>query len=92
MIPEAEAKYMHRLRTLMEHHKIVDKVQSFLQKVQSEEELRVGLDALDAMMKQYMCAAEKKCRNIKSGRIPLLNQWRPNNGPHGSIARRTPDA
>ena len=21
----------------------------------------------------------------------LLNQWRPNNGPHGSIARRTPN-
>ena len=35
-IPEAEAKYVHRLEalTLMEHHKIVDKVQNFLWKVQ----------------------------------------------------------
>ena len=23
--------------------------------------------------------------------LPLLNQWRPNNGPYGSITRRTPE-
>ena len=27
----------------------------------------------------------------KEKEVPLLNQWRPNNGPHGSIAKRTPD-
>ena len=35
----------------MEHHKIVDKVQRLLHEVQSEAELNVGLDALDAEMR-----------------------------------------
>ena len=41
--------------------------------VQSEEELRIGLDALelDAEMRQYMCAAEKNSQKIKSGRMPF---------------------
>ena len=30
-----------------------------------------GLDALDVKMTQYMIAAEKKYRKIKSGRIPF---------------------
>ena len=46
MIPGAEAKCVHRLEILMEHHEIVDKVQRLLHKVQSEAELKVGLEAL----------------------------------------------
>ena len=78
MIPGVEAKYVHRLEALAEHHKIVDKVQRLLHEVQSGAELKVGLDALDAEMRQYMCAAEKKCRRIKSGRIhfcPKASKW-----------------
>ena len=78
MIPGAEAKCVHRLEILMEHHEIVDKVQRLLHEVQSGAELKVGLDALDAEMRQYMCAAEKKCRRIKSGRIhfcPKASKW-----------------
>ena len=71
MTPGAEAKYVHRLETLMEHHTIVDKVQRLLHEVQSEAELKVGLGTLDAEMRQYMCAAKKKCRRVKSGRIPF---------------------
>ena len=33
MIPRIEAKYVHRLETLMEHHKMVDKVQRFMGQV-----------------------------------------------------------
>ena len=70
-IPQTEAKYINRLESLMEHHKMVDKVQRYLGQVQSKEELRTGLDDLDAEMKQYMIASEKRCRKIKSGRIPF---------------------
>ena len=52
MISEVKARYVHRPEALTKHHKMVDKVQSFLRKVQFEEELKVGLDALDAEMNQ----------------------------------------
>ena len=51
VIPRAEAKYVHRLETLMDHHKMVEKVQRFLGQVQFKEELKAGLNALDAEMK-----------------------------------------
>ena len=51
MIPGAEAKYVHRLETLMERNKTVDKVQRLLHKVQTKAELKMGLDALDAKMR-----------------------------------------
>ena len=64
MIPGVEATYVHMLEALMEHHKIVHKAKRLLFEVQSEAEVKRGLDALDAQMRQYqyMCAAERKCR------------------------------
>ena len=84
MIPGVEAKYVHMLEALMEHHKIGHKVKRLLCEVQSEAEVKSkrGLDALDTEMRQYqyMCAAEKKCRRRrgKSGRItfsPQASKW-----------------
>ena len=71
MIPGVEAKYVNMLEALMEHHKIVHKVQRLLGDGLSEVELKRGLDALDVEMRQYMYAAEKKCRRVESGRIPF---------------------
>ena len=50
MIPDAEAKYVHKLEALIEHHNMVDKVQRVLEQVQSKEELKAKLDALDVEM------------------------------------------
>ena len=78
MIPGVEAKYVHMLEALMEHHKIVHKVKRLLCEVQSEAEVKRGLDALAAEMSQYqyMCVAEKKClrRRGKSGQITFSSQ------------------
>ena len=82
MIPGVEAKYVHMLEALIEHHKIVHKVKRLLCEVHSEAEVKRGLDALAAEKSQYqyMCVAEKKCRRQrgKSGRItfsPQASKW-----------------
>ena len=71
-IPGVEYKYVSMLEDLMEHHRLVPKVQGLLNGNKSGTELKEGLDALDYEMKQYMHATEKKCRRIKSGRIPFF--------------------
>ena len=71
MIPGVEAKYVNMFEALMEHHKIVHKVQRLLGDGLSEVQLKRGLDALDAEMRQYMYASEKKCWRVKSGQIPF---------------------
>ena len=70
-IPGVEDKYVTMLEDLMEHHRLVPKVQGLLSASRPEIELKMGLEALDEEMRQYMHAAEKKCRRIKSGRIPF---------------------
>ena len=82
MIPGVEAKYVHMLEALIEHHKIVHKVKRLLCEVHSEAEVKRGLDALAAEKSQYqyMCVAEKKCRRRrgKSGCImfsPQVSMW-----------------
>lgn len=71
MIPHTESKYIQRLERLINDHRMVHKAQRLLYLAQSKEELMAGLDALDNKQKQYTIPSEKKCRKIKSGRIPF---------------------
>ena len=58
--------------------------------MQSKEELKAKLGALDAEMKQYTIAGEKKCRKVKSGRIPFspeASKWIRRSQVHQSLLR-----
>ena len=71
MILSVEDEYVNMLETMMEHHRLIHKVQRLIGDGLSEGELKKDLDALDAEMMQCMHAAEKECRRVKSGRIPF---------------------
>ena len=51
-------------------HKIVERVGQAHKNSTSKALLEIKLDKIDEEQKYYMLHAEKKCRRIKSGRIP----------------------
>ena len=71
MIPGAESNYIGRLEDWIVEHRLIEKVGKAHDTAKSKEELKLKLDAIDDEQMQYMKGAEKKCRRIKSGRIPF---------------------
>ena len=70
-IPQVLEAYNEELEALVTRHRIIERTgaahEGATSAVQAEEEL----SKLDGELKDYMIAAEKKCRKIKSGRIPF---------------------
>ena len=52
-------------------HKIVERIGQANNNSKSKEALKIQLDLIDEEQGDYMLNAEKKCRKIKSGRIPF---------------------
>ena len=70
-IPSGELYYINRLEELIRKHKIVERVGQAHENSTSKASLKIKLDKIDEEQKDYMLHTEKKCRRIKSGRIPL---------------------
>ena len=70
-IPSAEKNYLERFEDLIIEHKIVERVGAANDKSTSKPLLKINLDTIDKEQGDYMLNAEKKCRKIKSGRIPF---------------------
>ena len=70
MIPGVEARYLRVLEQLMTRHKMVPKLMAAAS-TQDRAECKTRMDAVDAEETQHRRHAEKKCRRIKSGRIPF---------------------
>ena len=71
LIPSAMKKYLERLEDLITEHKIVERVGAANDKSTSKALLKINMDKIDEEQGHYMLNAEKKCRKIKSGRIPF---------------------
>ena len=71
-MPAGVDKYNARLRSNIIQHKIIERVGAAHDNVRGLSKARVDeeLDKIDQERKDYMLNAEKKCRRIKSGRIP----------------------
>ena len=70
MIPGVEARYLRVLEELMAWHKIVPKLIAAASS-QEKVECKTRMDAVDAEETRHRRHAEKKCRRIKSDRIPF---------------------
>ena len=70
-IPGAAPKYVDKVESLMLRHRVIERLGEAHVASSTKEEVKRKCDKIDTEVKQYMKAAEKKCRRIKSGRIPF---------------------
>ena len=70
-IPGTGKAYSDRLDTLLEGHSLSNKLISAHNCSAVKEIVKEQVDKIDDESKQYMRCAEKKCRRIKSGKIPF---------------------
>ena len=70
-IPHTEAKYVKNLEANLAKHRIVERTNQAHRSTTNKTILQGRLDSIDTEAKQFMVHAEKKCRRIKSGRIPF---------------------
>lgn len=75
-LPHCVDKYLVRLRGNFLRHKIFDRLGEIHDNKlgRSKAEIAEELDKINDERKDYMLSAEKKCRRIKSGRIPFSPQ------------------
>ena len=70
-IPGTGKAYSDQLDTLLEGHSLSNKLISAHNCSAVKEIVKEQVDKIDDESKQYMRCAEKKCRRIKSGKIPF---------------------
>jgi len=70
-IDHAANKYTKDVDDLTIRHKVIERVGKAHETCKTKRELKSKLDKIDEETKQYMKGAEKRCRRIKSGRIPF---------------------
>ena len=63
--------YVGQLEDLIVDHKLIERVGEAHETASSNANLKWKLDSIDNEQKDYMTCSEKKCRRIKSGRIPF---------------------
>ncbi len=77
-IPRVVAEYARILEKRILKHRLIERMGAAHTSSKSRRKVAKRLNRLDDELGQYMCHAEKKCRKIKSGRIPFLpeaSQW-----------------
>ena len=67
----ATRKYVKRLEENIARHKLVEKLGTLHHRYKQKRHFQRALNKLDQQSKELMINAEKKCRRIKSGRIPF---------------------
>ena len=70
-IPQAADKYVNNFQANVLHHKIIQRLGAAHKSSTIKAVVKERVDAIDEETKHYMANAEKKCRRIKSGRIPF---------------------
>ena len=70
-IPRVENKYTDNLEANFARHRIIERTVEAQRSSKSKSEVKRRLDNIDVEARQYMAHSEKKCRRIKSGRIPF---------------------
>jgi hypothetical protein len=70
-IPRVEQKYNQLLETQFVEHRMNTRLLKASDSSNSVREVKEKVDCIDEESKQYKRHAEKKCRKIKSGRIPF---------------------
>ena len=70
-LPGVATKYIDALKKQIHIHRLIERAGHLERSNVSEERYIAGLIRLDEELTQYMRYAEKKCRKIKSGRIPF---------------------
>ena len=70
-IPRAADKYVNKFQDNVLHHKIIQRLRVAHESSTIKAVVKERVDAIDEETKHYMANAEKKCRRIKSGRIPF---------------------
>ncbi len=68
----AVRNYLSQLEKNLSHHRLIELIGELHTKHKSRRKFQRGLNKLDKQSKDLMINAEKKCRKIKSGRIPFL--------------------
>jgi hypothetical protein len=68
----AVRNYLSQLEKNLSHHRLIKRIGELHTKHKSRRKFQQGLNKLDKQSKDLMINAEKKCRKIKSGRIPFL--------------------
>ncbi len=67
----AVRNYLSQLKKNLEHHRLIERIGELHTKHKSRRKFQQGLNKLDKLSKDLMINAKKKCRKIKSGRIPF---------------------
>jgi len=67
----ATQKYLTRLERNLERHRLIERLGNLYTSTRSRKSFRRKVNKLDKLSKDLMINAEKKCRRIKSGRIPF---------------------
>ena len=70
-IPGVADRYYTKLEDQVMRHRMMDRIGQEYTSSNTKELAKQKWDKLDEEMKRYMKGAEKKCRRIKSGRIPF---------------------
>lgn len=70
-IPRIANAYTSKVEEKIVEHRLNSRLLKVERECGTTAELRVALDKIDADSKQYMLHAEKKCRKMKSGKIPF---------------------
>ena len=71
LIPSTARNYTTKLERLILEHRLTERLVAAHQSSPIKAVIKQRVDAIDAEGKQYMEHCEKKCRRIKSGRIPF---------------------
>ena len=71
-IEPAAEKYTDDIDKLTIRHRVIGRVGRAHETSKTKQELKSKLDKIHVETKQYMKGAKKRCRRIKSGRIPFL--------------------
>jgi hypothetical protein len=70
----ATKKYFERLEKNIMKHRLLEKLNVLGQRDQKRKSVQRELNKIDRQSKDLMLNAEKKCRRIKSGRIPFSHE------------------
>ena len=73
-VGDCRKKYVDCLETNVLHQRLIKRVKAIETSDEPKETKRLKLDKVDEQGRQLMRRAEKKCRRIRSGRIPFSTE------------------
>ena len=71
MLEKASNKYRNKYEDQVARHRVIERIGEAHESSPSNEVCKLKCDKIDKETNQYARCAEKRCRRIKSGRIPF---------------------